>query len=310
MATGSPLTSIEELLTKTRTLPHLSGSVAKLLSLNPSDSNFFDDACEVIQGDPALTADVIRLANSSQFAGQAPAMSVERAFMRVGSKMIASTIMESHLLRVFNAKDPAIARLWCMSTLSAHLAQQLARERMTIGVEPDEAYSFGLLHDVGYLVLVALFPVKAWDLLRKRIFPSRALLQLERELLGVTHTVAGALLASRWHLPANMAAVIGSHHKQEATADVPEAVSRALGLIGVVDDLVYLWAYSPGGLTPRESDLKTALSSLDRQILYKSLGVTVPMLAAALDAAVKAVEDKRVAFGIPRLEPLELDAEG
>jgi HD-like signal output (HDOD) protein len=300
------LTSIEELLSKTATLPRLPAPIERLLLLNPSDPGFFDEACAVIRSDPGLSAELLKLANSSQFEGQPEASTIERAFMRVGSRMMANALLESHLLQVFDARDPAVLRLWMMSALGGHLAQFLAEQHPTIGIFPQNAYSYGLLHDVGYLVLVSLYPDRAWSLLRRKVLPSRTLQQQERAVLGVTHTVAGGLIASRWRLPRDLVAVITEHHKDEPQANAATEVDRAMGLMGLVDDLVFLWLHSPDGSAADAEHMKTALGSLDRQILYRSFGIGIPDLAAALGACVKAVDDKRAMLGLPKPEPLEL----
>jgi hypothetical protein len=105
-----------------------------------------------------------------------------------------------------------------------------------------------------------------------------------------------------------MGMVIREHHRDQ-TDLAEEDVDRAIKLMSIVDDLVYLWIYSETGAAPKDEELAVALNSLDRQVLYRSFGLTIQKLSSALDSCVRSVEEKRVLFGIPRLDPIEHNPE-
>src|SRR6187549_3484181 len=104
--------SISDLLSTIRKLPPLPTGVARLLSLNPGDSSFFETACAIVRAEPALATQVLKIANSALFAGQAQVTSVDRAMMRVGARMISTTLTESHLHATFDTKDDLMSHLW------------------------------------------------------------------------------------------------------------------------------------------------------------------------------------------------------
>jgi HD-like signal output (HDOD) protein len=301
------LTSFEELVARTRTLPSLPGGIAKLLALDPSGPEFFDEACGIIKSDPGLTAQLLRLANSVQYKGQSSASSVERAFMRVGSRMVAVALAEGHVLRVFNSRDEAVIRLWAMCTLGGTLAQAIAERHPSVAVQPEAAYTFGLMHDIGYLVLLALFKAHAADLLTKHLIPSRASLEQEESVLGVTHIVAGGLVASQWGFPRDLQIVIASHHavgaRARGTSDV--GLNRALDLLALVDEVVYLWVLTQYGGVAGRIDLAAVLASPGQQIFCRANGLTLEDLHQCLDRAIAAVEEKRQVVGLRK--PLPFD---
>jgi HD-like signal output (HDOD) protein len=303
--TVAALTSFEELIGKVRTLPSFPGGVVKLLALKTSDPDYFDSACAIIRADPGLTAQLLRLANSVQFKGQSNAMSVDRAFMRVGSRMVGAALTEGQVLKIFNTRDEAVGRLWAMCALGGSLAQIIAEHHPLVDVAPETAYTFGFLHDIGYLVLLALFQAQASELLTKDLIPSRGQLEREKAVLGVTHTVAGGLVASQWGLPTELQVIIAAHHsvgpRARGTSDV--TLNRALDLIALVDDIVYLWVQTAYGAVGGRIDVEAAFASPDQRVFCGAHGLTVSALDTCLRAAIENVESKRRLLGLPNPEP-------
>src|SRR5262245_49660610 len=140
--------SISDLLSTIRKLPPLPSGVARLLALNPSDQSFFETACAIVRAEPALATQILKLANSALFASQSQVTSVDRAMMRVGARMISTALTESHLQQSFDTRDDTVSHLWLSNAFAANLAMTLAQARPEVGVEPETAYTYGLLHDV------------------------------------------------------------------------------------------------------------------------------------------------------------------
>ena len=92
----------------------------------------------------------------------------------MASKMVAAALTEGQVLKIFNTRDVAVVRLWSMCALGGSLAQVIAERHPAVGIPAETAYAFGFLHDIGYLVLLALFQTRAADLLTKDLIPSRA----------------------------------------------------------------------------------------------------------------------------------------
>jgi HD-like signal output (HDOD) protein len=299
------ITTIDELISKVRMLPLLPAGIAKLLELSSSSPDFFDRGCAIVRADPVLTAQILKLANSAKFAGQAPVVGVDKAFMRVGTRLIACTLAESQLAQVFDVRDPAIAKLWGMGALAANLARTLAESHPSVRTAPEVAYSFGLLHDIGYLVLITLYADRASDVILETILPSRVQLRREMDLLGATHTLAGSLAASHWGIPAAVRVIIRGHHGDAVVrATCTEEVNRAIELLAVVDDLVFLCGQVPVDEVPERASIERMFDLPDRQVTLGALGLGLPDLEAALPVARKLVEEQRVLLGLPQLPSL------
>jgi HD-like signal output (HDOD) protein len=280
----------------------------QLLTLNSSDPEFFDTACAIIRADPGLTAQLLRLANSAQFKGQSAAMSVERALMRVGSRTIGATLTEGQVLKIFNTRDEAVGRLWAMCALAGSLAQVMTEKHAVLDISPETAYTYGFLHDIGYLVLLALFQAQAADLLTKDLIPSRGLLEREKAALGVTHTVVGRVVASQWGFPTDLQVIIAGHHsvgaRARGTSDV--TLNRALDLLALVDDLVYLWIQTEYGAVASRIDVDAAFASPDQRVFCRAHGLTTSALEECLRTAIDNVEMKRQMLGVPKPTPFDV----
>src|SRR5436190_609652 len=81
-----------------------------------------------------------------------------------------------------------------------------------VRAEPELAYTYGLLHDVGRLVLVALYRNAASEVIEDNPHPVHDLVRREEEVFGVSHTLAGRLLGNKWKLPPQITVVVATHH--------------------------------------------------------------------------------------------------
>jgi signal transduction histidine kinase len=103
--------------------------------------------------------------------------------------------------------------------------------RRQLGIDPEDAFVAGLLHDLGKVALDTVFP-KAYDRIVAQTNHSRGVIaDSERAVLGADHTVAGRRLAERWRLPRAFQEAIWLHHL--AAEALPSTV-KSPGLIGVV----------------------------------------------------------------------------
>jgi putative nucleotidyltransferase with HDIG domain len=108
-------------------------------------------------------------------------------------------------------KLPVLRRCWTHSLACALLSQELANACFLKG---DEAYTAGLLHDIGRLGLLAAYPVEYANVLSVAVDYSFDVLHCERELFDIDHCEAGAWLAEQWKLPGELGAIAAHHHDQ------------------------------------------------------------------------------------------------
>lgn len=176
---------------------------------------------EVMDLDPALATRAIFLANSSYYGLRQRVASSARAVPVLGLTAVRALVAGAAFGMFDHAPDAGTAALWPHAVATAVAASVLAEET---GVDREVAFSLGLLHDVG-AVLLARRDGIAWHELLEADGPDDPL-AVERALFGVDHAElgAGALAAAR--LPDVVVAAVADHHRSDA-----ELRGSRLGLV-------------------------------------------------------------------------------
>ena len=212
------------------TLPSAPHVVSRLVSLTDADADT-RDLLATIDRDPALTARILRTANSPFFAQTRSVTSVTRAVVVLGLPMVRNLTLG---LTVWDATTSHITpqqarRLWDHSLGVAHAARHFAqRTRLCSGAD---AFTAGLLHDVGKLVLAKQFP-EAYRALLVQTAMSPVLPEVERAAVGLDHAQVGALLFERWRLPATLVEAVAHHHDASLQPGLVGVVAAANALVG------------------------------------------------------------------------------
>ncbi len=219
------------ILESVRSLPPLPAAVERLLALSREPEVDFRKVIQVIESDPALTARMLRAANSAFYGVSRRVQTVQQAIVLLGHEAVINLALG---ISVLNLKrnllkqwpgDPSV--FWRHTVTVALLARELARALRYPSSE--EAFVAGLLHDIGKLVLLTHHGVVyAQALLAARQSPE-PLHILERELFDVDHAVAGYALCLHWHLPDTLAQAVAEHHAEQppATRTTAELVYEA-----------------------------------------------------------------------------------
>jgi putative nucleotidyltransferase with HDIG domain len=227
-------------------LPSLPVVVMELLGSIDEENVDISVLARKVSLDQALTAKTLRLANSASSGLQVRVTTIQQAITYLGFQATRNLITAAAVTGCFPAgKCPGFDHraFWRHSIATAACAKVLAR-RMRLN--QDFAFTAGLLHDIGRLVLVTGFPERYSAVLARRQREDRQLLDVERELLGVDHVMAGALLAQHWQFSDTMHHAIAYHHEPEAPGagflativHVANAIVHALDLARDDDELV------------------------------------------------------------------------
>jgi putative nucleotidyltransferase with HDIG domain len=227
-------------------LPSLPVVVMELLGSIDQENVDISVLARKVSLDQALTAKTLRLANSASSGLQVRVTTIQQAITYLGFQATRNLITAAAVTGCFPAgKCPGFDHraFWRHSIATAACAKVLAR-RMRLN--QDFAFTAGLLHDIGRLVLVTGFPERYSAVLARRQREDRQLLDVERELLGVDHVMAGALLAQHWQFSDTMHHAIAYHHEPESPGagflativHVANAIVHALDLARDDDELV------------------------------------------------------------------------
>ena len=159
-----------------------------------------------ISADTALTAKLLRTANSSLFASRTKITSVHSAVVRLGLKVTRVATLAFSLATEIQRKPPTdfdIERFWRHALTTASAARILAEAIRT--PRADDAFADGLLQDVGVLALQYALPEEYAKVLEEQqAQPVKELYRIESEKIGVTHMEIGSRLLSNWNIPSEV----------------------------------------------------------------------------------------------------------
>lgn len=200
-----------------------------------------------VSHDQALTAKAIQVANSPAYGThQGKVSTIQQAISFLGVKMVRNIVAAAAMSGSFpesHCKGFEFRSYWLHSLGTAVCARTLARH---LHLNQDVAFISGLLHDIGRLVLVTCFPQQYEQTLAYRAINDCHLLDAERTMLGIDHTMVGAALATRWHFSDVIRHAIAGHHQPDSMGggsvaslmNVADAMAHALDLVGIEDDMV------------------------------------------------------------------------
>jgi len=208
---------VDQYLDNVRQLPPAPTVVLELLALFNDPDRDLGRVVEIIRLDPALTATTLKRCNSPSFAGAPPATDMFEAASRLGSSQVyyvVTALIASRTMTQVRAKYRADAtRLWKHTVTTAVIASTLAKR---VGETEAEAFTAGLLHDLGKLIFVSVEGITYAELVRKSGGHGLELAAAEESSWGFAHPLLGARLLARWGFPTNICMAVQLHHQPPA----------------------------------------------------------------------------------------------
>jgi putative nucleotidyltransferase with HDIG domain len=217
----------EALNIKTPSLAEIKGAVdhlrpipqvaLKALRLMEQQGYAIQKITDEIRKDQVITARTLKLANSAMFAKMRAIESLDQAMIYLGTDQVAKLVITAAVQSYF--EQSAMGYSLCKGGLYHHavgcaqVAESLARA--TQKVAPHLAYTAGLLHDIGKVVLDQ-YVARAYPLFyRQAMEKNENFITVEKRLLGMDHTEVGHLLAQQWAFPDSLVQVIRHHHQPD-----------------------------------------------------------------------------------------------
>lgn len=201
-------------IARNENLPALKAILSQILSMTDDPTTSSRDLEKLIQQDPAISAKLLRAANSSFYGGHSVS-SIARAISVLGFDVVRNLIVALSYQQMIgqrsNARVFSKVAYWRHSVATATAARIIGKLKMPMKAE--ELYGLGIMHDIGLLVLErhALDPLEAACKSAKQ--SEGPLEDALRSILGYDQAQVGALLAEKWSLPSGMRAAI-EHHLQ------------------------------------------------------------------------------------------------
>ncbi len=225
--------------------PVLPGVVAKIIEEVNRPGSSSRSVGDLVQADPALSARVLRIANSAAYGGLTEICDLPRAISRMGSALVVAVVVGCASKETLSCRHPQLLTVakdaWARAIRAAPFARLFASRR---GVDPGLAFMGALLHCSGITVLVQLIETLSGD--DSRDLPGSSELEV---VLAALAPVAGARLLERWKLPK---AVSEAVRYQASPASASPSYERLAGLVGVASEFATLAIAGDGdGLAER-----------------------------------------------------------
>ena len=275
---------------------------ARIVRLMQGEAYGLPQLVQTIALDQVIAAQLLRSANTANFAGLAPATTLPAAVGRLGAKEVQRIALAATLGTEASVAGPLgmlRRKAWRDSVFAAHLAAMLGQGR---GLSADDMFLCGLLHDFGTLLGIRAFEMALAQLGVSNSFPA----EVWAHVIARYHVELGMVLAARWKLPEQLQVVIASHHAQRFHGDHRNAVV----LIRAVDVVVELLATQQ---SVSDQLLRgTALSRDERRLVAQAVPRLVSQVASfatgAGDAAQSAVSIPKALIGTPQ-RTVDVEAE-
>lgn len=259
----------EDILAKVETLPTLPTAVSRLSALLQDETTSAKDFEDVIAPDPALTANLLRMANSAYFGMRREVESVGHAVTVMGTKRVFEVAAGAAFSKTIPGTIPGYEVgadvFWQHCIAVAILSERLSVE---LGLKtPALTFTSGMLHDIGKLAIGSFLMEDSNEILERIRNGEMEFVAAEHAVLGTDHAEVGATIADKWDLPKAIGAAARWHHNPEETpADVDQTL---VDLVHAADGLAHSLGYG--------ADVGELSRSMDRKAIER-LGIKVQRL--------------------------------
>lgn len=225
---------LQETIQQIKPIPQV---VLKLVRMLHDDKDSLTDMAKQVRQDQVISARVIQLCNTVFFSVKMKADSIDRALVLLGEKKFLQLVLSATMKEVFC--DETHGYSLCKGGLYNHsvgmaMACEKMAQRISRQVSPSVAYTAGLLHDIGKVVLDQYVGQFRPYFYRDIFCKAQDFLHVEKAYFDTTHSEIGMSLARDWSLPDILHDPIARHHEPELARKHPE-----LTCLVYLADLIY-----------------------------------------------------------------------
>ncbi|WP_321494474.1 HDOD domain-containing protein [uncultured Desulfobacter sp.] len=242
--------SLQVLIREIKNLKPIPAVVTSLMEVIDEPNASMEDITKIIQYDPAITAEVLRTANSAYFGLKYPAESIMEAGMMLGIDRLVDLVM----LKVgrqmtkgpLSGYDLHEGALWKYSVSSALIAKQVAGQLNL--PKKNSIFTASLLKDIGKTVLDK-FVEDAFEKISNLVLNENfSFMEAEKRIIGVDHAELGGMIAKLWKFSPKMVSIIRNHHltgetmvrdKDIAVVYLSDCICMMMGMGVGADGLAY-----------------------------------------------------------------------
>ncbi len=210
---------LKRLIGQIDSLPALPAIYDRLMAELESEASSVESMAAIIAQDIALTADVLKLVNSSFFAPRVRVRSLEQSVNLLGTETIKGLVLGVKMLAAFDIRkfpEFSILKLWDHSLRTARLARLIAQMEELPDDAQDDCFIGGMLHDLGKFVLADKLPASYHVILHRSRAENITIWEAENLVLKACHSEIGAYLLGLWGLNDAVLEAIAFHHTPAA----------------------------------------------------------------------------------------------
>lgn len=206
-------------------------TLQRLLILLQNDDYPMKEVIATIERDQAITATILRMANSPAYGGRVRIRHLRDAIVRLGTATLLGIALGSHMRGIKTAAPMyALAEddLWLHAVAASLAVKAIIAETGNRGIPP-LAQIAALLHDIGKLIMVRYLAADVGSILELCKRKNVCFVDAETELFGCNHAEVGGAMARKWQFPEEVVLGIEAHHEvpQEHPHPVIDAVMMA-----------------------------------------------------------------------------------
>jgi putative nucleotidyltransferase with HDIG domain len=204
---------VKKLTQAVERMPAFPRSVQKILEMTRHLDCQPRHLVQVIEKDPVVTVKILRVINSAYYNLPSKIISVNHSVAFLGFntiKNMALGIASAGILPSHNGAGFDMQQYLLHSLTTAGIAKLLASKRT--GADPMDCYIAGLLHDFGKVVFAQFMPREFKQALQESADEGIPLYEAESRVIGVDHSIVGAMLAERWQFDKTLVDCIRDHH--------------------------------------------------------------------------------------------------
>ncbi|MBW2109019.1 MAG: HDOD domain-containing protein [Deltaproteobacteria bacterium] len=226
---------VKDITAAIKALPPFPSVATQALSVLEDAGASVEDVIAIVEYDPSITANVLKLCNSAYYGLSRKVHSLREGLVLLGNAQLKDILLAGAVVKFFEKKhkgyDLAKGDLWKHAVATGVIAR-LISQRVN-GHEPPSLFTAALLHDIGKVVLDGFVDEYFEPIMALVASGSHSFLEAETEVFGTNHAEIGGKIAATWDFPEEIVTAIAFHHRPEQ-ASQDDQVTRLVYLANVI----------------------------------------------------------------------------
>lgn len=266
-----PKAHIIKELDKITNLPAMPTVYNEIEKLSKDPDATTEQYSHIIELDPGITAQMLRLCNSSIFSFNRKITSITDAVNLLGLQTVIDFVRTLSVVGAFKGKATSFdaSEFWkhCIAVgVTAKLLSERPEFNSKLKIGQDDPFMAGMVHDIGKQVLGHFFN-DMFQMVLKELKGGQSLFAVEKDILGLDHQQVGEALATKWQLPESLTEVIGHHHDPSEESTAMTHLVHLSNICSKQTDYTFAEhsppiTFSPATLEKLEMDEETLLGNL------------------------------------------------